>query len=202
MPLNSAMLTRFNAAQLADAVRACRLCKDLPLGPDPLFQYGAQAPILLAGHAPGRKTHAMGRPFDDASGQRLREWLGVSEAQFYDPRKFAILPMGFCYPGTHKNGRGDLAPRPICAQSWREELLKKMFKLELTICLGKYAQDWHDPVIPKPSVTTRAKDYSNSLPSLIHLPHPSPRNNIWLSKNPWFKAELLPVLRARISHIL
>lgn len=204
--LPKAELAQLSAAQLADKVRACTICKDLPLGPDPLFQYGAQAPILLAGHAPGRKTHVGGRPFADASGVRLRSWLGVSAAQFYDPNKFAILPMGFCYPGTQENGRGDLAPRRICAQSWRSALLEKMPQLELTLCLGKYAQDWHDPVRPRRNVTQRAKDYNATLddmaPAQAFLPHPSPRNNLWLAKNPWFEADLLPVLRKRIAKIL
>lgn len=144
--------------------------------------------------------HESGVPFDDASGERLREWLGLTSEAFYDEKKVAILPMGFCFPGTGKSG--DLAPRPECAPAWRAQLLDHLNKLELTIVLGAYAQKYHFGKASQ-SVTTLVKSWETYWPkNVVPLPHPSPRNNIWLSKNPWFEQELIPVLRQRVKELL
>lgn len=184
---------------LAD-IRACRICEEhLPHGVRPVLQFRPEARILIAGQAPGRKVHASGVPFDDASGDRLRAWMGVSRDDFYDPAKIAILPMGFCYPGTGTSG--DLPPRPECAQSWRRPLLNALRQLQLTLVIGSYAQAWHlgDKAA---GVTTAVRNWRSYWPKIVPLPHPSPRNNLWLRRNPWFEAELLPRLRARIARVL
>ncbi len=181
-------------------VRACTICAEhLPLGPRPVVQLHPHARILIAGQAPGRKVHASGVPFDDASGDRLREWLGVTREIFYDPKQIAILPMGFCYPGTGKSG--DLPPRPECAPAWREPLLGRLRGLELTIVLGEYAQAYHLERA-EASLTETVQAWRSYWPTVLPLPHPSPRNNLWLRKNPWFEKELLPVLRRRVAKIL
>lgn len=180
-------------------VRACRLCEQyLPLGPRPVLQVGTKAKILIAGQAPGRKVHASGVPFDDPSGVRLREWLGVSVEQFYNPDLFAILPMGFCYPGTGKSG--DLAPRPECAPAWRASLLAQLPNVELTVVTGRYAMDYH--LGGNSNLTAKVRDWQSGWPQLLPLPHPSPRNNLWLSKNPWFADQVLPALQQRVSDLL
>jgi uracil-DNA glycosylase len=186
-------------ARLAE-IRACSLCaKHLPQGVRPVFQYHPHAPILVAGQAPGRKVHASGVPFDDASGERLRDWLGVGREVFYDPRRIALLPMGFCYPGTGKSG--DLPPRPECAPAWRAPLVSALKRLQLTVVIGSYAQAYHlgEPAM---QVTAAVLAWGNYWPELIPLPHPSPRNNLWLRRNPWFEAELVPALRKRVAEIL
>ena len=180
-------------ADLLESVRRCRLCEEsLPLGPRPVVQLDPQAKILIAGQAPGRRVHESGVPFDDPSGDRLREWLGISRDIFYDPTKVAILPMGFCYPGTGKSG--DLPPRPECENAWRRQLLNQLTRIRLTLVIGQYAQKWHLRHVEKNlTETVRAwKDYG---PGVMPLPHPSPRNNIWLKKNPWFSESLIPELR-------
>ena len=187
-------------ASLLKEVRACAICESaLPLGPRPVLQLHAKAKILIAGQAPGRKVHESGVPFDDASGKRLREWLGVTRDVFYDPQQVAILPMGFCFPGTGKSG--DLAPRSECAPAWRERLLSHLKQLEITIVLGQYAQKYHFGEASS-SVTGLVKSWREYWPDMVPLPHPSPRNNIWLRKNPWFEVELLPSLRQRVSESL
>jgi uracil-DNA glycosylase len=187
-------------ASLLAEVRGCTLCaQHLPLGPRPVVQVHSSARILVAGQAPGRKVHETGVPFDDASGDRLRAWLGVSRETFYDARQIAILPMGFCYPGTGKSG--DLPPRPECAPAWREKLLARLKGLELTLVIGQYAQDYHLPDAGE-SLTEVVRAWRKHWPRVLPLPHPSPRNNIWLKKNPWFEAELLPVLRDRVAKVL
>ena len=180
--------------------RACTICKGLPLGPAPLLQAGTNARILIASQAPGSKTHVKGRPFDDASGKRLRQWLGVSEEQFYDPESFAILPMGFCYPGT--GAGGDLPPRPECAPAWRESLLQAMPRIELTLVLGQYALDWHLGTRKSRTLTDTVKRWQEFWPDLLPLPHPSPRNIRWFMANPWFEAEVIPVLQDRVRGLL
>ena len=191
MPLLQTLLTE---------VRACTLCaQHLPLGPRPVVQIHASARILIAGQAPGRKVHASGIPFDDASGERLREWLGVTRETFYDPTQMAILPMGFCYPGTGKSG--DLPPRPECAPAWRERLLSHLPILELTLAIGQYAQAYHLRG-ERASLTELVQDWRKHWPRTVPLPHPSPRNNMWLKRNPWFAEELLPVLQTRIAELL
>ena len=191
-------MTRF--AELLRDVRACTICDAaLPLGPRPVVQLDPAARILIAGQAPGRRVHESGVPFDDPSGNRLRDWMGVSREEFYDPRRVAILPMGFCYPGTGSSG--DLPPRPECAPAWREPLLAKLRKIELTLILGRYALDYHVPDAPK-TVTEAVKDWRRTWPELVVLPHPSPRNNRWLKANPWFDADLLPELRRRVRSLM
>jgi uracil-DNA glycosylase len=187
-------------SSLLSEVRACTICElDLPHGARPVLQLHAEARILIAGQAPGQKVHDSGVPFDDASGKRLREWLGVTRDVFYDPKQFAILPMGFCFPGSGKSG--DLAPRSECAPAWREQLLSHLNQLQLTVVLGKYAQDYHFGEASS-SVTDLVKGWRTYWPNTVPLPHPSPRNNIWLRKNPWFEVELLPSLRQRVSEAL
>jgi uracil-DNA glycosylase len=186
-------------ALLAD-VRACTLCAaHLPLGPRPVLQLHPSARILIAGQAPGRKVHDTGIPFNDASGDRLRAWLGLSREVFYDPRQVAILPMGFCYPGTGKSG--DLPPRPECAPAWREALLARLTKLQLTLVIGHYAQAYHLPN-PQASLTQAVEDWRATWPRVVPMPHPSPRNIAWVKRNPWFEAELLPALRVRVAQVL
>lgn len=187
-------------ATLLTEVRACTLCAaHLPLGPRPVVQIHASARILVAGQAPGRKVHASGIPFDDASGERLRDWLGVTRETFYDPKQFAILPMGFCYPGTGTSG--DLPPRPECAPAWRGKLLSHLPKLELSLLIGQYAQAYHLPGA-KTSLTELVQAWREHWPKVVPMPHPSPRNNIWLKRNPWFGDELLPALRKRVAEVL
>lgn len=181
-------------------VRACQLCAaHLPLGPRPVLQAAAGARILIAGQAPGRKVHASGIPFDDASGARLRAWLGLSPEQFYDPALVAILPMGFCYPGPGPSG--DAPPRPECPPAWRAPLLERLPHIALTVVLGQYALAWHLPQAPR-QVTRAVQEWQRHWPHTVVLPHPSPRNNGWLAHHPWFEAELLPQVRARVAAVL
>ncbi len=185
---------------LLTEVRACTICEaHLPLGSRPVLQLHPKARILIAGQAPGRKVHESGVPFDDASGNRLREWLSINREVFYDPEQIAILPMGFCYPGSGKSG--DLPPRPECEPAWRKQLLEQLPNLELTLVLGKYAQLYHFDDASS-SLTELVKLWSSYWPKLVPLPHPSPRNNPWLRKNPWFEVELLPSLQKRVAKIL
>ncbi|MCB1048158.1 MAG: uracil-DNA glycosylase family protein [Calditrichaeota bacterium] len=181
-------------------VRACQLCEPhLPHGARPVLQLHPAARVLVAGQAPGRKVHDSGVPFADASGERLREWMGVTRDVFYDPRQVAILPMGFCFPGSRTSG--DLPPRPECAPAWRARLLGQLRNLELTLVIGQYAQAYH--LAGKPaSVTDAVKSWRTCWPTVIPLPHPSPRNTLWLRRNPWFDTELLPALRARLAEVL
>ena len=181
-------------------VRSCTICTEhLPHGPRPVLQVHPSARILIVGQAPGRKVHASGLPFTDASGDRLRDWLGISSETFYDPNQIALLPMGFCYPGT-ANG-GDLPPRPECAKTWRSQLLAQLKRIQFTIVLGQYAIKYHLPNAGT-SVTEVVQSWRSHWPTLIPLPHPSPRNNIWLRRNPWFDAELIPPLRLRVAEVL
>lgn len=185
---------------LVEEVLSCTICAaHLPHGVRPVFQINPKAKILIAGQAPGRKVHETGIPFDDASGDRLREWMGVTKDTFYNANQIAILPMGFCYPGTGKTG--DLPPRPECAIAWREQLLKQFTQLELILVVGQYAQAYH-LAGKKLSLTETVKSWRDHWPKLLPLPHPSPRNNIWLKRNPWFEAEVIPILRNRISELL
>ena len=171
----------------------------MPLGPRPVLQVDPKARILIAGQAPGRRVHESGIPFDDPSGDRLREWLGISREVFYDPAQVAILPMGFCYPGTGKSG--DLPPRPECAEAWRDKLLQSLQQIELTLVIGIYAQRWHLPHRHR-NLTETVRAWEEYGPGVIPLPHPSPRNNIWLKKNPWFADSLLPNLREKTREAL
>lgn len=185
---------------LIENIRNCRLCEDkFPHGVRPVLQFDPSAKILIAGQAPGRKVHESGIPFDDASGDRLRDWLGVDKATFYDEKQFAILPMAFCFPGTGKSG--DLAPPKICAQTWRDELMAQFESLELVIIIGQYAKAYHAPNAAK-SVTDAVKRWREHWPQQLILPHPSPRNNIWLKRNQWFDDEVVPALKLRVQEIL
>lgn len=184
-------------------IRACTVCAThLPLGPRPVLQAGHGARILLASQAPGTKVHASGIPFDDASGRRLRQWLGMSDAQFYDPGKVAIVPMGFCYPGRAAHGSGDAPPRPECAPLWRKRVLAQLPNLELTVVIGQYALAWHLPQAKDMGVTQAVQEWQRWWPHTLVLPHPSPRNNRWLARHPWFEAEILPPLRERVRRVL
>ena len=186
---------------LLTQVRACTTCAEhLTAGVRPVVQVAAGARILIAGQAPGRKVHESGVPFDDASGERLRQWMGIDRDVFYDPKIVAILPMGFCYPGT--GSAGDLPPRRECAPLWRDQLLAAMPNIELTLAIGQYAMDWHQPEMKSASLTEIVKDWRNHWPRILPLPHPSPRNNIWLKANPWFSGDVVPVLQARVAEIL
>lgn len=185
---------------LLSSARDCRLCAGtIPDPVRPVLQAHGSARILIAGQAPGRKVQESGVPFDDASGERLREWMGVDRATFYDPRKIAILPMAFCYPGTGKSG--DLPPPPICAETWRDRFLAEFSDLRLTLVIGQYAMRWHLET-PHKTLTETVRHWRDFDPSTMPLPHPSPRNNIWLAKNPWFAETLLPELQARIAAAL
>lgn len=184
---------------LAD-VRACTLCAaHLPLGPRPVVQMSESSRILIAGQAPGRKVHETGLPFDDVSGNRLRQWLGISRDDFYDDKKLAILGTGFCFPGTGKSG--DLPPRPECAPAWRAPLLAHLKNVQLTLVLGQYAMAYHLPGRGK-TLTEIVTGWRRDWPLAVPLPHPSPRNQAWLKRNPWFEQELLPVLKLRVAEIL
>lgn len=193
--------------RLLTQVRGCTLCAaHLPLGPRPVLQMHSSARVLIVGQAPGRKVHASGVPFDDVSGERLRAWLGVSRDTFYDAAQVAILPMGFCYPGAGKSG--DLPPRPECAPAWRAPLLSHLKKVGLTLVMGQHALAYHLPSEPgepgkeSGTLTDAVMAWRKHGPATLALPHPSPRNNIWLKRNPWFEAEVLPQLRQRVAEIL
>lgn len=180
-------------------VRACDLCAEsLPLGPRPVLQADRRATILIAGQAPGRRVHASGVPFQDPSGDRLREWMGVDEQTFYDPTRIAIVPMGFCFPGTGSSG--DKPPRKECAPAWRADLLAELPNLQLTIVLGAYALRYHLPQAK--SVTDAVTRWRESWPTVLPLPHPSPRNQAWFKRHAWFEDEVLPRLRTRVRELL
>ena len=186
---------------LTSEIKSCAICKGhLPLGPRPVFQIHPTAKILVVGQAPGRRVHETGIPFNDPSGVRLRQWMGIDENIFYNPEQIALLPMGFCYPGTGKSG--DLPPRPECAEKWRARILKSLVNIKLTLVIGQYAQAWHLKDRQKDTLTETVRNWKDYWPDLVPLPHPSPRNNIWLKKNPWFEEELVPKLRQRVSHAL
>lgn len=185
---------------LLTQVRRCTLCADhLPLGPRPVLQAHASARILVVGQAPGRRVHETGLPFNDPSGDRLRSWMGISRETFYDATQLAILPMGFCYPGTGRSG--DLPPRPECAPAWREALLSHLKDIQLALIIGQYAQAYHLRGAAR-SVTEKVLAWRTYWPNVVPLPHPSPRNNLWLKRNPWFEDELVPALQNRMSELL
>ena len=186
---------------LLTAVRACRACEQmLPLGPRPVLRASAAARILIVGQAPGSKVHASGIPWDDASGDHLRAWMGIGKDVFYDNEAIAIVPMGYCYPGRGKGG--DNPPRPECAQLWLDQLLQKMPQIELTLLIGQYAQRHFLGKRRKPTLTETVRAWREYGPEYFPLVHPSPRNTPWQQRNPWFEAELLPGLRSRIAATL
>jgi len=186
--------------QLLRDVRACRICEPhLDRGVRPVLRASSSARVLVAGQAPGTRVHASGIPFDDPSGDRLREWMGIASETFYDETRVAIVPMGFCYPGTGKSG--DLPPRPECAATWHDELLARLPQVRLTLVIGRYAMDYHlDNTYP--SVTEAVRAWKEERPARIPLPHPSPRNNRWLRDNPWFAEDVLPYVRRRCRELL
>ncbi|KQS63254.1 uracil-DNA glycosylase [Rhizobium sp. Leaf371] len=196
--------------RLSATISKCRLCRDapnfgapLPHEPRPILVLSEKARILIASQAPGMRAHVSGVPFDDPSGNRLRDWLGVDRATFYDPDRFAIVPMGFCFPGYDKHG-GDIPPRRECAPTWRETALAAVPNASLILVIGAYAQAYHLGTSRQASMTATVADWRRTFerkdgPKLLPLPHPSWRNTPWLKKNPWFEADLLPVLRAEIE---
>lgn len=188
--------------KLVRDVRSCNLCADhLKHGVRPVIQIHPDTKILIAGQAPGRRVHESGIPFNDPSGDRLREWLGLSSDEFYDDKKVGLLPMGFCYPGTGKSG--DLPPRPECEPAWRSQLLSHLNSVEITLVVGQYAQASHLNVSSKTTLTETVRNWELYWPKkIVPLPHPSPRNNLWLRRNPWFELELVPVLKQRIRDLL
>jgi len=187
-------------SSLLSEVRACTICAEhIPHDPRPVVQAHRSALILVAGQAPGRRVHDSGIPFNDPSGDRLRTWLGLSRDEFYDPRKIALLPMGFCYPG--KGPGGDLPPRPECAAAWRAPLLAQLTNVELTLAIGQYALRYHLPDA-RGSLTEIVGNWRDFGPRIMPLPHPSPRNLMWLRRNPWFEEEVVPELRHRVAAIL
>ena len=186
-------------ANVAAQARACRLCADrLPLGPRPVLRVSATARLLIIGQAPGTKVHASGIPWDDASGERLRDWLQMSPEIFYDEAIVAILPMGLCYPGVLPNG-GDAPPMKICAPTWHPRLLPLMPTIRLTLAVGGYAQA---RLLGAGAMTDRVRNFRAFLPDVLPLPHPSWRTVGWERRNPWFAAEILPELRARVRDLL
>jgi uracil-DNA glycosylase len=189
-----------DVSSVLNSVRACELCSDLALGPKPILQLDPKAKILIAGQAPGRKTHHKGIPFDDPSGERLRDWMGIDSDVFYDASAIAILPMAFCYPGTGKSG--DLPPPIQCAETWRAQLLKLLPNIELTLVIGQYALDWHLGKTQHRTLTETVTHWPDYWPSLLPMPHPSPRNNRWLKNNPWFATDVLPELKTRVASLL
>lgn len=187
--------------QLLSEIKNCSVCKEhLPLGPRPIVSAHPESKIAIIGQAPGSKVHQTGVPWDDPSGKQLRKWLGVTDEQFYDERLLALIPMGFCYPGRGKSG--DLPPRPECAPLWHQSLLDQMPKLKLTILIGQYAQVRYLGDAMEKNLTETVKNYKSYLPKYMVLPHPSPRNRFWLSKNPWFEEEVIPQLQKAVSTTL
>ncbi len=188
-------------------IRACRICMDAPKGkmlahePRPVLQVSKRARLAIFGQAPGNLVNQSGRPFTDPSGVRLREWMGVSDEEFYDADRVAIIPMGFCFPGYDGKG-GDLPPRKECAPAWRERLMAALPNIECAILVGAYSQKWHLGDGAEKTLTATVEKWRAFAPRFFPTPHPSWRNNGWLRKNPWFEAELLPVLRARIRALI
>ena len=193
------------SADLPDRIRACRLCAPrfamtrTAHAPRPVAWFRPGARILIAGQAPGMRVHESGRPFDDRSGDRLRDWMGIDRATFYDRDRIAVVPMAFCFPGYDARG-ADLPPPPICAQTWHGEVMDSLGPHPLRLLIGAHAHRWHLGL--KGPVTRTVEGWRDHLPGAIPLPHPSWRNTGWLKKNPWFEAELLPVLRTRVKEAL
>ena len=192
-------MTKLNV--LLKEIRQCTECEaHLPLGPRPVLAAHRDARILIIGQAPGKRVHQSGIPWDDPSGDRLREWTGIDKRDFYNDKKVALAPMGFCYPGTGKSG--DLPPRKECAPLWHDKLLALMPNVKLTLLLSQYAHAHYLGARKKDSLTETVRSWKEYRPVYIPLPHPSPRNNIWLKKNPWFQKEVLPYLKRKIRSLL
>ena len=193
--------------RLTADIRSCRICVESPLKaplphePRPVLRVSRKARLCIVGQAPGTRVHASGTPFTDPSGDRLRDWMGVTPEEFYDVSRLAIVPMGFCFPGLDAKG-GDLPPRRECAEAWRAQLFALLPQIELTLLVGQYAQAWHLGAARKESLTATVAAWREYGPRFIPLPHPSWRNNAWIRKNPWFEAELLPVLRREVRRLM
>ena len=186
---------------LIEEIKGCTICKThLPLGPRPVFSIANDSKIAIIGQAPGAKVHESGIPWDDASGKLLRTWLEVTVEEFYNPSNFAIVPMGFCYPGKGKNG--DLPPRSECAPLWHEQLFEQAKSIERYILIGTYAQSYYLKEKSKKNLTETVRNFKTYLPNYFPLPHPSPRNRFWFRKNEWFEKEVLPELKIQVQYIL
>ncbi len=182
-------------------VRSCTVCKSfLPFVPRPILQGTRHSKIVIIGQAPGQKAHDSEIPWNDASGNLLREWLGVSKEVFYDEAVFCLMPMGFCYPG--KGASGDIAPRPECAPLWHQRLLRKMKEAQLILLIGQYSQKYYLKETGKENLTETVRSFSEYLPKYMPLPHPSPRNRIWLKKNSWFGKKNILALRKMVHEII
>lgn len=188
-------------AHLLTEVRACTLCADLPLGPRPTVRAKSTAKIMIIGQAPGTKVHETGIPWNDPSGDRLRDWLGIEGETFYDDSRIAIVPMGFCYPGRLERG-GDKPPRPECAPAWHEKIISLLPDVELTLLVGMYAQKYYLGKRRARTLTDTVRKWRDYLPDYLPTPHPSWRTTAWLKKNPWFESETLPELRKRVEQLL
>lgn len=187
--------------ELIQEIKNCTICaENLPLGPRPVFVVDKKSKILIVGQAPGTKVHQSGIPWDDQSGKRLRKWMNVDDATFYNPELFGIVPMGFCYPGKGKSG--DLPPRKECAPQWHDLLIEQMPDLQLTLLIGQYAQNYYLKDKAKKNLTTTVENFEDYLPNFFVLPHPSPRNTFWLRRNPWFEESVIPLLQSKIAQIL
>lgn len=181
-------------------INQCTLCKDeLPLGANPVVQFSHKSKIAVIGQAPGIRVHKTNIPWNDPSGERLRDWLGVSSEIFYDTVNFALVPMGFCYPGT--GASGDLPPKKICAPTWHEKIWSNS-DIKLYLLIGNYAQKYYLKKEARKNLTETVRNFEDYLPKYLVLPHPSPRNNIWLKKNPWFEQELLPILKLKVQDLI
>lgn len=185
---------------LLTEIRACRRCEDLPLGPRPVLRATTSARLLIIGQAPGTRVHASGVPWDDASGDRLRGWLGLERDAFYDDSRIAIVPMGLCYPG--KGASGDLPPRPECAPAWQPKLFPLLRNVRLTLLVGAYAQARMLGAAQKATLTETVRAFREYLPTWVALPHPSPRNAIWRKKNEWFERDVVPIVRVIAAQAL
>lgn len=187
--------------KLIQEIRNCTVCKEhLVLGTRPIISAHQKSKIVIIGQAPGVVVHKTGVPWDDKSGENLRNWMNIEKEDFYHPEKIALIPMGFCYPGKGKTG--DLPPRKECAPLWHHLLIDQLKEVELLLLIGKYAQDSYLGSLSKKTLTETVKNYQDYLPEKFVLPHPSPRNNIWQAKNPWFTKEVLPELKTRVANIL
>jgi uracil-DNA glycosylase len=200
-------------AALSGGIKACRICRDaprygppLPDEPNPVCVVSSTARIVICGQAPGIRVHNSGLPFNDPSGVRLRDWLGVDRETFYNPDKFAIVPMGFCFPGYDAHG-GDLAPRRECRETWHDRVFQSMPQIELILTIGQYAQAYHLGRRRRGNMTDTVRSWreyfeADAGPSILPLPHPSWRNNVWLKKNPWFAENVLPILREKVRILI
>lgn len=186
---------------LLTEIRRCTIClPHLEHGVNPVLAAHKRSRIAIVGQAPGSVVHRTGIPWDDKSGDRLREWLNISKSEFYNPELVALIPMGFCYPGKGKSG--DLPPRKECAATWHEKLFRELENIELTILIGSYAQNYYLKDLQLATLTETVKNFRAYLPDTFVLPHPSPRNNIWIKKNPWFTSDLLPELKSIVASVV